>query len=274
MDVALGIDTGGTYTDAVLVDHATGQVLAGAKALTTRHNLAVGIQEAIAAVFAARAGTPEAIWPADIVLVGLSTTLATNAMVEGQGGPVCLLLIGYDPELMKQYGFERELGTADFVYVRGGHNEQGDEAAPLDEAALRSAVLAHQDTVEAFAVSGYFSVRDPAHELRARAIIQELTGLPTTCGHELSSQLNAVRRATTAALNARADCPFARADDRGPPVPRPARHRRPPDGRQGRRVAGAGCMGDAPAHRDDPFWPGRQRGGRLAPGRPPGCVGG
>jgi len=51
MGIALGIDTGGTYTDAVLVEHETGRVLAGAKALTTRHDLAVGISGAIEAVF-------------------------------------------------------------------------------------------------------------------------------------------------------------------------------------------------------------------------------
>ena len=47
MQLALGIDTGGTYTDAVLVNHETGAVLAGAKALTTRHDLSVGIGGAI-----------------------------------------------------------------------------------------------------------------------------------------------------------------------------------------------------------------------------------
>jgi N-methylhydantoinase A/oxoprolinase/acetone carboxylase beta subunit len=207
MHVALGIDTGGTYTDAALVDHETGEVLVGAKALTTRQNLAVGIHEAITTVLAARAATAS-LRPDDIVLVGLSTTLATNAMVEGQGGPVCLLLLGYDPQLMKQYHFERELGTTNFAYVRGRHNEVGDETAPLDEDAVRAVALAQRDAVEAFAISGYFSVHNPAHELRARAIIQELTGLPATCGHELSTQLNAVRRATTAALNARLIAPL------------------------------------------------------------------
>ncbi|MBN1579176.1 MAG: hydantoinase/oxoprolinase family protein, partial [Anaerolineae bacterium] len=78
--------------------------------------------------------------------------------------------------------------------------------------ALRSAVLERRDRVDAFAVSSYFGVRNPAHELRARDIIQELTAsrqaqtgisFPITCGHELTTRLNAVRRATTAALNAR-----------------------------------------------------------------------
>jgi len=136
-------------------------------------------------------------------LAALSTTLATNAIVEGQGSPVCLLLIGYDPELIQQYSFEKDLVTDDVVYVDGGHDIHGDEVTPLDETALRKAVLTRQDHVEAFAVSGYFGVRNPAHELRARELIQELTGLPVTCGHDLTTRLNSVRRATTVALNAR-----------------------------------------------------------------------
>lgn len=214
MTVALGIDTGGTYTDAVLVDHAAGRVLAAAKALTTRHDLSIGIGQAVAAAFEGQNVTP-----AQVNMVALSTTLATNAIVEGQGSPVCLLLIGYDPDLIRQYGFERELVTQDVVYLRGGHNEAGDEVEPLDEAAAREAILARRDRVEAFAVSGYFGVRNPAHELRVRELVQELTGplpgrsqgngqprglpLPVTCGHELTSRLNSVRRATTTALNAR-----------------------------------------------------------------------
>ena len=198
MTVALGIDTGGTYTDAVLVDHASGKVLAGAKALTTRHDLSVGIGQAVAAVF-----DEQAMSPAEVDLVALSTTLATNAIVEGQGSPVCLLLIGYDPALIRQYGFERDLATRDVVYLRGGHDGMGNEIEPLDEAAAREDILARRDRVEAFAVSGYFGVRNPAHELRVRALVEELTALPVTCGHELTTRLNAVRRATTTSLNAR-----------------------------------------------------------------------
>jgi N-methylhydantoinase A/oxoprolinase/acetone carboxylase beta subunit len=146
MTVALGIDTGGTYTDAVLVDQASGVVVAGAKALTTYHDLSIGIGEAVTAVF-----DGQAVSPADVGLVGLSTTLATNAIVEGRGSPICLLLVGYDPALIQQYGFERDLVTQDVVYLRGGHDGAGDEVEPLDEAAAREAILARHDRVEAFA---------------------------------------------------------------------------------------------------------------------------
>lgn len=209
MALSLGIDTGGTYTDAVLVEHETGRVVVGAKALTTRHNLAIGIAGAIRAVFAAAAEMGAAAQTGDVALVALSTTLATNTLAEGQRGAVCLLLIGYDRELMAAYDFERELATDDVVYIAGGHDAVGDEAAPLDEAAARAAILARRATAEAFAISGYFSVRNPAHELRVKALVEELTGLPATCGHELTSQFNAVRRATTVALNAHLIAPLA-----------------------------------------------------------------
>jgi len=205
MTIALGIDTGGTYTDAVLVELGDEQsrVMAGAKALTTRRNLAIGIDKAVEAALGGATARPD-----EIGLVALSTTLATNAIVEGQGSPVCLLLIGYDPELIRQFGFEKELVTQDVVYLDGGHDVIGDEVRPLDEEGVRQAILARRGQVEAMAVSSYFSVRNPAHELRVRELVAELTGadgnpLPVTCGHELTSRLNSVRRATTAALNAR-----------------------------------------------------------------------
>ena len=221
MTVALGIDTGGTYTDAVLVDHTTGQVLGKAKALTTYHDLSIGIGQAISGVFdrATFLDDGQVVSPADtrrcrlcpspgVGLVALSTTLATNAIVEGRGCPVCLLLIGYDPTLIRQYGFEHDLVTQDVVYLGGGHDGAGNEVEPLDESAAREAILARRGRVEAFAVSGYFGVRNPTHELRVRALIEELTmrgglSMPVTLGHELTTRLNAVRRATTAALNAR-----------------------------------------------------------------------
>jgi len=199
MTVALGIDTGGTYTDAVLVDYDTGRVVGAAKALTTRRDLSLGIGAAIDAAFQ-QPGAPS---PGQVSLVALSTTLATNAIVEGQGSPVCLVLIGYDQELIRQCGFQSDLATADVVYVAGGHDIRGDQAAPLDVAALRQAVAGVAGRVDAFAVSGYFGVRNPAHEEQAKALIESMTGLPVTCGHELTARLNSVRRATTVALNAR-----------------------------------------------------------------------
>src|SRR5262249_8335997 len=78
-----------------------------------------------------------------------------------------------------------------------------DEAEPLDEAAVQAAVREFGASVEAFAVAAMFSVRNPGHELRVRECIRAGCGKPVTCSHELSAQLDAPRRALTAALNAR-----------------------------------------------------------------------
>ena len=85
MAVLLGVDTGGTFTDAVLLRDET-EVIASAKSLTTRSDLAEGIGKAVAAVLAASRIKPE-----EIAMASLSTTLATNALVEGQGGRVGLV---------------------------------------------------------------------------------------------------------------------------------------------------------------------------------------
>jgi N-methylhydantoinase A/oxoprolinase/acetone carboxylase beta subunit len=194
MSLKLGIDTGGTYTDAVLFDDERG-VIGSAKALTTKEDLSAGIREAIEAVL-------PPVLP-DIGLVSISTTLATNAIVEGQGRSVCLLLIGYDPDLLGELASGRIVPRERTVLLRGGHDGTGVEMAPLDVGTAREAILEQTPHVDAFAVSGYFGVRNPEHELTVRRLVRELTGKPVTCGHELTTRLNAPRRALTTALNAR-----------------------------------------------------------------------
>ena len=194
MAILLGIDTGGTYTDAALFDDTRG-VLASAKALTTKHDLSIGIRNAIDAVLPAVAP--------DIGMVSISTTLATNALVEGQGSSIGLLLIGYSPDALDIAGLRQALGGDPVAFIPGGHDVYGDEQQPLDIDAARRAILSCAPRVAAFAVSGYFSVRNPAHELAVRDLARELTGLPVTCGHELTQNLNAPRRALTVVLNAR-----------------------------------------------------------------------
>ena len=195
----LGIDTGGTYCDAVLYDHSAG-VQGAAKALTTKHDLSLCIGEVMTRVLAG--GAPE-----QVQLVSLSTTLATNAVVEGHGNRVCLILIGYDERSLERASLAAAIGRDPLAFVAGGHGPLGDEQAPLDRAAARAAIEAHGGGVEAFAVAGYFSVRNPSHELWVRDQVRELTSLPVTCAHELTSHLDAPRRALTAVLNARLGIP-------------------------------------------------------------------
>jgi N-methylhydantoinase A/oxoprolinase/acetone carboxylase beta subunit len=194
----LGLDTGGTFTDAVLLGR--GQVVASAKALTTPWNLAIGIGKAIRAVLGL---LPAGMNREDVSLVSMSTTLATNAVVENRFSPVCTLVIGFDEAMVERSGLLRHGSSGIVVRVQGGHVATGEESAQLDEGAVTRAVIEHDARVEAFAVAANFSVRNPAHELRARKIIRGLSPKPVTCAHELSSKLDAPRRALNAALNAR-----------------------------------------------------------------------
>jgi len=195
----LGLDTGGTFTDAVLLADGR-RVIASAKALTTPWNLAIGIGKAIRAVLEL---LPPDTSREEVNLVSVSTTLATNAVVENRFSPVCTLLIGFDDAMVERSGLQRPGAGGLVVRVQGGHTATGEESTALDEAAVRGAVTLHEARVEAFAVAANFSVRNPAHELRARKLIRASTPKPVTCAHELSSKLDAPRRALTAALNAR-----------------------------------------------------------------------
>ncbi len=192
----LGIDTGGTYTDAVLWSEATG-VVAKAKSLTTRHDLAEGIAGAVDAVLG-QAGVPTDA----IKLVSMSTTLATNALVEGQGGRVALVMIGFAEDDLRRDGLSTALGSDPVIFCPGGHDVHGD---PRDLAldALEAALPLLAETVSGVAVAAYFAVRNPEHEIAARDFIRARTGLPVTCSHELSSRLGGPRRALTTLLNAR-----------------------------------------------------------------------
>ncbi len=194
MNYFLGIDTGGTFTDAVLLD-AQKQVVATAKSLTTRFDLAVGIGAALDKLPAAMLECVE--------LVSLSTTLTTNSVVEGKGAPVCVLLAGYDAAQVKASGLVDLLGTEAIVSLPGGHDAGGMALCSLDQAAARAAITRQAPRVSAFAISATFGVRNPEHELQLRAWVEALCDKPVTCGHELASSLGAPRRAMTVALNAR-----------------------------------------------------------------------
>ena len=198
MTLVIGLDTGGTYTDAALLDTATGTVRATGKSLTTRDDLSIGVGGAIRRVLEDFEGSA-----ADIGLVSLSTTLATNAVVEGVGGRVGLLMIGFDETSLQRADLARALGQDPVFFINGGHAADGAPQAQLDEAAIREAVNATEGEVSAYAVAGHFATRNPAHESRTRDLLRDLTGAPVTCSHELSSSLGGPRRALTAVLNAR-----------------------------------------------------------------------
>jgi N-methylhydantoinase A/oxoprolinase/acetone carboxylase beta subunit len=198
MAYLLGVDTGGTYTDAVILDETADAVIGKAKSLTTRADLALGIGRAVDAALAG-AG----VQPSQIAMVSLSTTLATNALVEGQGGRVALIFIGFDADDLERGGLVEALKGDPVVRLAGGHNHAGGQAAALDMAALEQAVTELSGDVMGFAVASRFATRNPAHEVAARDLIRRVSGRPVTCSHELSAKLNGPKRALTAVLNAR-----------------------------------------------------------------------
>ncbi len=198
--ILIGIDTGGTYTDAVAIDRLEHKVIGSAKALTTKGDLSVGVSEAMAAVLGR---LPQGAGAADVGMVSVSTTLATNAVVEGHGSAVGVFLIGFDAAMAERTALHKAFADMPLVRITGGHDHTGEEAAPLDAAALEREALALRDKVTAFAVASAFAVRNPRHELQAREIIARVTGKPVTISRELTSELDAPRRALTAALNAR-----------------------------------------------------------------------
>jgi len=199
MSLRLGIDTGGTFTDAVLVDDNK-QIVSAAKSLTTRFDLSLGIGDVIAKLPAAELGK--------VSMVSLSTTLTTNSVVEDLGAPVCVLLPGYSAEQVKQSGLLEILPAQLVVTLQGGYDAVGREHKPLDETAAREAIEKLKDQVSAFAISSMFGTRNSSHENRLKRLVTELTRMPVICGHELASSLGAPRRALTAALNARMVSPI------------------------------------------------------------------
>ncbi len=190
-NLGLGIDAGGTFTDGVIFDLDRREIIVKAKVITTRHNLALGIERCLDDLL----GHGDLVDLKHIRMVALSTTLATNAIVEGQGAEVGLILIGFTSL--------RDLPTQHVAYVAGGCNIKGEIETTVDLVAAEKAILEMRDKVDAFAVSGYLSVRNPAQELQVQELIHDLTGHPVVAGHHLTTALGLQERTVTAVLNAR-----------------------------------------------------------------------
>jgi len=201
MSLLLGIDTGGTFTDAVLVDNSIDghyDVIAKAKAPTTHGALERGVGEAVLSTL--RAGGLAS--GADIALVSVSTTLATNALVEGHREPSGLIAIGLRTDDLHRGGISAVVESDFIAAIDGGHDAHGNERCPLPLDQVRVAAEQMSENVCAFAVASQFSVRNPHHELAAAELIRECTNRPVTMSHTLSARLDGPRRAVTAALNA------------------------------------------------------------------------
>ncbi len=185
MSLILGMDTGGTYTDGVLFDKENRKIIAKTKALTTKEDFCICIGNCLNAL-------PEEKL-AEVGLVCLSTTMATNAVVEGKGCRTFLILMGKMPH--------GKLPAADVRMVKGALDIQGKVLSDVDMNEIDKVLEELPSDVESIVISGYASVRNPDHEIRIREHILRKTDLPVVCAHELSGALGFYERTVTAVLN-------------------------------------------------------------------------
>ncbi len=192
MVLGLGIDTGGTFTDAAVVDLDTKKVIAKAKAPTTYYDLSVGIASAVEQAIQSGGFDVK-----DVSLVGLSTTLATNSILTGKGGEVGLIGMGWKP------GDDWILGCKKARFVKGEFDSLGRMTEALDEEELGIAIADVAEGTDAIVISGMFSVANPWHEERVAEMVRAKTSLPVVTGHSLTGELGIKERTVTAILNAK-----------------------------------------------------------------------
>jgi N-methylhydantoinase A/oxoprolinase/acetone carboxylase beta subunit len=202
MNYRLGIDVGGTNTDAVIVDEQL-QIIASVKTHTTR-DVTTGINQAITRVLEDAKIDRKAIKYAM-----LGTTHCTNAIVERSdkllkvgvvriGKPATLSIppmVDWPDDIVKAVGGQVH-------YVTGGHEFDGQEIFPLDEEELRSVLRNMAGKVDSLAIISVFSPVDRSHEERAAAIAREIMpGIQMTLSSEIAS-IGLLERENAAILNA------------------------------------------------------------------------
>jgi N-methylhydantoinase A len=207
MALRIGVDIGGTFTDLVALDEATG-VVTNTKALSTPPALLDGVLRCVD-----QAG----VGLADCRLVIHGTTIGINALLEGKGARTGLVTTEGFRDVL-EIGRGNFLRMYDVLYrrptplvPRGRCLEvperlgaRGEMLAPLDEAAVRAAAqrLA-ADGVQAVALTFLFSYRNPAHEQRAAAILaEELPGVAISVSHRLTQEWREYERTSTTVVNA------------------------------------------------------------------------
>lgn len=193
--LAIGIDTGGTCTDAVIFDTEKHKVLAQSKTPTTRQDLCVGIIRALRGLDSGLISKAS--------YISLSTTLATNACVETKGGRAKLLFIGVKPILVEKMRGEYGLPPVNEICFLPGDPMKEDEPEPDWEsfAARAEDIFAGYDSVAVVQVNPKYN--DGAYEERAASILRKKLNIPCVRGYELYQELNVQKRGATALLNAR-----------------------------------------------------------------------
>ena len=196
----VGVDVGGTNTDAVLMD---GRQLLGAAKVPTTGDVTGGIAGAVSELLA-QTGRRDAV---QAVVVG--TTHFTNALLEGANlAPTAVMRLSLPATELLPPLVEWPEGLKDAIagraYMVGGGNEfDGREISPLDRQAIRDAVRDMQARgIRAVAVNGVFSPVDPAHEIEAAAVIREAAPDMRVCLAHENGRIGLLERENAAALNA------------------------------------------------------------------------
>ncbi|MDR1930584.1 MAG: hydantoinase/oxoprolinase family protein, partial [Treponema sp.] len=197
MKIGIGIDTGGTYTDAVLYDFEGKAILGSAKALTTKNDLVIGILDALDKL------------PGDLVrgaeLISLSTTLATNACVEDKGGNAKLIFFGGDKKIIDESGGKYGLPPAKDIYIQESYTKfSGEITREVDWDLFRLSIDGTFDDFDGVGIIEINAMKNGAVvERKAKTLFQERYGTPVVCGYELFSELNCLQRGASTLLNAR-----------------------------------------------------------------------
>jgi N-methylhydantoinase A/oxoprolinase/acetone carboxylase beta subunit len=203
MNLRLGVDVGGTNTDAVVIDEQS-SLLASFKSPTTP-DVTTGIRNALNGLVERH---PE-IDLGSIRYAMLGTTHCTNAILERRnlnrvgiirvGAPATLAIrpfVGWPSDLREAIGGHASI-------VEGGHEYDGREIRPLDTGAVRSAAESFRDRVNSVAVVSVFSPVDPSHEQRSADIVHDVLGdeIPVTLSHQIGS-IGLLERENASILNA------------------------------------------------------------------------
>ncbi len=198
--IGIGIDTGGTYTDAVVYDMDERRVLCSGKTLTTRHNL----EECVAAVLDQM--YPELVKKAE--LIALSTTLATNACLEDKGSRAKCLMIGMQPDHMANlekvyasYGL-RDLDQLVFIDGKPENLYANPEEPDWDGLMAHAREWFHD--CAAVGVTQIYPRADGGRlERRAKDILRDELGVPVTTAYDLFDEVDVLKRGAGTLLNAR-----------------------------------------------------------------------
>lgn len=196
MKLGIGIDTGGTYTDAVIYDFESNTIVGTAKALTTKEDLTVGILGAIDGLPGELARQAE--------IISLSTTLATNACVEDKGGRAKLIFFGGDRQVIDKLGRQCGLPASNEIYIQESFTTfSGEAEREPDWELFRSQSETGFEELDGVGIIEINAMRNGAVvEKKAREIFREKHSIPVVCGHELFSELNCLKRGAGTLLNA------------------------------------------------------------------------